>query len=132
MSTTAFTLDDIRAATEEKFGSFDIELPGGELKLRNPLRMSKEERAEFSRLQKALRPAEPKKDDEGQEVEVELTEEQEVAQETEQIDKIRAILTCVAESSTLAKELINVLGDDLGQTATVFRLYSEKVQAGEA
>ena len=44
------TLDDIRSSLEKKYSSFELDLGTGNIDLRNPLRLSKEDRAALSVL----------------------------------------------------------------------------------
>lgn len=113
-----FTLDDIRAAAEAQYGSYDIDLGDEEVRLLNPMRMSKEKRAELGRLQKRL-------DEIGSadEEELESVDEESVMDE---------MLTLVCESPAKAKKLLKALNGDLAMKVTIFNEYGKSTQAGEA
>lgn len=114
-----FTLDDIRAAAERKYGSFDIEIADGEVvRLLNPMRMTKEKRAELARLQKRMEALSS-----ADEADLEDVDEEVVIEE---------MLTTVCESPAKAKKLIRALGDDLAVKIALFNEYGEQTQAGEA
>lgn len=105
-----FTLDDIRKAAEAKYGSTDIELSDGFVtKLVNPLRLSKEKRAELMAIQK---------DDDGE------------GQDQEQMlsDAIRL----VAEKPIQAERLLEEIDGDLTLLAEIFSNYTKSTQVGEA
>lgn len=109
MSTTPFTLDDIRAAAEAKYGDFTIDIGAQSVRLLNPLRLSKAARATLTKGQEAL---------DGEEV--------------DEQQKLEELIINVAETPAKGKALVKALGGDLTQLATVFEKYGEKVQAGEA
>ncbi|MEU6056985.1 phage tail assembly protein [Streptomyces sp. NPDC047097] len=103
-----FTLDDIRAAADARYGSTDIEIdPETTVVLRNPLRLSKEERTELAALQDKL-----DGDDQG--------------------DVLADAIRLVAKSKPAAEKLITQLDGDLALLAQVFESYSKGTQAGEA
>ena len=112
-----FTLDNIREAAEAKYGSTDIEIGETTIRLLNPLRLPKARRDALIAAQKGL---EASKDDDGNEVEV------------DQEGIFHEILSLVAETPAQAKVLLDALGDDLALLASVFEMYSEGTQAGEA
>ncbi|WP_327292443.1 phage tail assembly protein [Streptomyces sp. NBC_01198] len=107
---TAFSLDDIRAAAEAKYGSTDIDL-GGEniVRLLNPLRLAKAARARLVAIQDELG-----EDDADQEA------------------LLSEALVLVAETPGKGKALLKAVGDDLAVLASLFERYSEGTQAGEA
>lgn len=107
---STITLDDIRAAAEARYGSTDIDLGNGLIvRLLNPLRLSKTNRAGLSSLQEKLSA-------DGADQELLLTE----------------ALRMVAETPGKAEILIDAIGGDLAVLAQVFSAYTEGTQAGEA
>lgn len=112
---TTFTLDDIRAAAEAKYGSTDIQIGDTLVRLLNPLRLTKVKRTALVAAQKDL---------EAEEGDEEVEVDQEAA--------FHAILRIVAETEHQAEVLIDAVGDDLAQLASLFSMYSEGTQAGEA
>jgi hypothetical protein len=109
MSNT-FSLDDIRAAAEAKYGSTDFELSDGSwCKLLNPLRLSKANREKLIAQQERL-------NEDDADTEVLLSE----------------TLLLVAADAKYAKQLIKELGGDLAMLATIFEKYNQGAQVGEA
>ena len=105
-----FSLDDIRAAAEAKYGSTDIDLGDGQtLVLVNPLRLPKEKRDALSAIQDTA-------EDDG----------------VDQGDVMRDAIRIVAQSQSMAEKFIGIAGDDLALLATVFATYTEGAQVGEA
>ena len=106
------TLDSIREAAEKKFGSYDIELgEGSEVKLLNPLRLSKENRKKLMSYQ-----------DEAN------SENSDVDQE----DVIEDMLRLIAESPKAADLLIKALDGDLAVQMQIFDDYAKATSLGEA
>lgn len=104
----SFTLDDIRAAAEAKYGSTDITLSDGfEVKLVNPLRLSKERRDKLTSIQ---------------------TEDENVDQEEMLSEAIRL----VAEKPVQAERLLEEVAGDLTILAEIFSNYTKSAQVGEA
>lgn len=116
---SSFTLDDIRAAAETKYGATEIDL-GGDTKVRllNPLRLSKAKRDALVALQK------------------ELDHQEDGAEEgTEHIDQegaFKETIRLVAESQYQAETLLSAVGDDLAVLAEIVERYSRGTQVGEA
>ncbi len=106
---TAFTLDDIRAAADAKYGSTDIDLGDRVVRLLNPLRLSQQDRAKLREVQHQLG-----------------------AEDADQEALLTHALTLVAETPAAAKRLLTALGGDLGLLVEVFGRYAEGTQAGEA
>ncbi|MFD6636770.1 phage tail assembly protein [Micromonospora chalcea] len=104
-----FTLDDIRAAAEAKYGSLEIPLGTTTARLLNPLRLSKKNRDALTSVQTRL-------DEEG----------------ADQEALLREALTVIAEHPAQAKALLKEIGDDLAVMATIFERYAKGTQAGEA
>ncbi|WP_405056964.1 phage tail assembly protein [Kribbella sp. NBC_01505] len=110
MAENTFTLDDIRAAAEKKYGATNIPLGNGRVcKLLNPLRLSKENRAALMAKQDEL-------------------ESEDADQEAILSDSLKL----VAENANDAKALLKELGGDLAMLAIVFEKYNESTQLGEA
>lgn len=109
----SYTLDDIRAAADAKYGSTDIDLGEGRvLVLLNPMRLTKEERAELKAVQ-----------DDVNEDEVD---------EDAQLEGMREIIRVAARRSDLAEVLFAAIGDDVALLASVLEAYNKGTQAGEA
>lgn len=107
-----FTLDDIKAAADKKYGSLIIPLgEDGEAELVNALRLPKEKRKALSKLQDRLG------SDGGEE------EQEEVLAET---------LRTVCRTDSQADKLLAALGDDLAMIVTVFERYVAGTELGEA
>lgn len=106
----SFSLDDIRKAAEAKYGSTDIELPDGKVcSLVNPLRLSKEKRAELVSMQ-------DKMDESG----------------ADQFDILADAIRLVATSKSKAEALIEAADGDLTILVEVFSNYTSSTQVGEA
>lgn len=101
---SALTLDDIRGAAEKKYAAREIDLGGEVVSLRNPLRMTKDER-------KAL-----------QELNLEDFEEA--------VDYFHASFSLVS-SEKEADALREAIGDDAAVYATLFEVYVKDVDLGE-
>lgn len=105
-----FTLDDIRAAAEAKYGSTDIDLgPEGTMVLVNPLRLPKEKRDALEKIQE-------KGEQDG----------------ADQGDVMREALRLVTSTPKQVETFIALAGDDLAMLATVFASYTDGAQVGEA
>lgn len=105
-----FSLDDIRAAAEKKYGSTDIELGDGDvLSLVNPLRLPKEKRTTLTKIQDSA-------NEDG----------------ADQGDVMREAIRIVASDASKAERFLDIAGDDLALLATVFSTYTEGGQMGEA
>lgn len=120
-----FSLDDIRAAADAKYGSLDIPLSekqGDVVRLLNPLRMSEDQRKELQRIQDKLNEAGDKSDSEE-------ASEDAIAEQTALINEM---LLAVAENKQAGQKLIDALNGDLAMTMVVFEKYTEGTQLGEA
>lgn len=106
----SFTLDDIRAAAEARYGSTDIELGDGRhCRLLNPLRLAKERRSELMALQGQLD-----------------------SEDSDQEALLAHAIRLVAEHEHMADELLGHIGGDLTVLAQVFETYGKETQVGEA
>jgi hypothetical protein len=106
-----FSLDDIRAAADAKYGSTDIQLDEKTtVVLRNPLRLSKDERGELAGLQGKL-----VGDD-----------------DLDQGDVLADAIRLVAKDKKAAEKLIEQVAGDLAVLASIFETYTKGTQAGEA
>ena len=102
-----FSLDDIRAAAEKKYGATVIDLDdGASITLLNPLRVSKENREELLALEKE------------EDLDVE--------------DSTKRALELMVKSPGDYKRLITNFGDDLGMLATIMETHTASSQVGEA
>lgn len=100
------TLDSIRAAAEKKYGSRVLDLGDGKsITLKNPLKLSKENREALGKL--------------------------ELDSEGEPLDYFIEAFTLVA-SAEETKDLREVLGDDVTLYMTLFEEYMGSVELGEA
>jgi hypothetical protein len=115
--TNTFTLDDIRAAAERKYGSTNLQLDKGLLRLINPLQLSKEKRAELQATQGRLEAA---------------SDKEAGAEGDDQEDVIRDALRVVADNQYLVENLIEQVGDNLAVLATIFERYTGQQEVGEA
>lgn len=104
-----FSLDDIRAAAEAKYGSTDIETSKGMVKLVNVLRLPKTKRDALMAIQDQL-----SADDADQEAIL--------------ADAIRT----VAETPKQAENLLAEVGADLAVLMEIFQAYTSGTQVGEA
>lgn len=108
----SYTLDDIRAAADAKYGSTDIELDEKTtVHLLNPLRLPKDKRAELMRIQDVL-------DKDGSDV--------------DQEEALTNALRLVADHPKKADALIKAVDGDLAVLASIFETYVKGTQAGEA
>ncbi|MEU9795065.1 phage tail assembly protein [Streptomyces sparsogenes] len=108
----SFTLDDIRAAADAKYGSTDIEVDAKTtVHLLNPLRLPKGKRDQLIKLQDELD-----------------TDKADVDQEQLLSDAIRL----VADHPKKAEALLTAVGGDLAVLAQIFETYGKGTQVGEA
>ncbi|MGW8743553.1 phage tail assembly protein [Streptomyces sp. NPDC055794] len=105
----SFSLDDIRAAAERKYGSTDITFGDEKVRLLNPLRLSKTRREALAKLQDQMG-----KDD------------------VDQADALADAIRTIAESDQAAEKLLTAVDMDLAILAEIFGHYGESTQAGEA
>jgi hypothetical protein len=103
-----FSLDDIRAAAEKKYGDTTIDLGDEQMVLVNPLRLDKEKRKALTSIQE--------RSEEG----------------ADEGDVMREALRLATSTPAAAEKFIDIAGDDLTLLATVFESYTEGVQMGEA
>lgn len=117
---STFTLDDIRAAADAKYGSLDIPVEregfdGGPervvVRLLNPLRLPKEKRDKLAGLQAEL---------ENEDDERDITE------------KLGSAIRVIAQTEAQADALLAKIGHDAAQLAIVFERYTKQESAGEA
>ncbi|MDX3405155.1 phage tail assembly protein [Streptomyces sp. ME02-6977A] len=106
----SFTLDNIRAAADAKYGSTDIEVDEKTtVHLLNPLRLPKEKRDQLVALQ-------DKMDDDG----------------ADQEQVISDALRLVADHPKKAEALLAAVDGDLAVLAQIFETYGKGSQVGEA
>ncbi|MGW8630607.1 phage tail assembly protein [Streptomyces sp. NPDC055793] len=106
-----FTLDNIRAAADAKYGSTDIEVDEKTtVHLLNPLRLPKEKRTKLVALQDAM-------DAEG---------------DVDQEELFSEAIRLVADHPKKAEALLTAVGGDLAVLAQIFETYGKGTQAGEA
>lgn len=123
-----FTLADIQAAADAKFGDCRIALGGDEtVVLRNGLRMPKEERRELTALQKRLDALQSDDDD---------VQASEMRPDEDQADAmtrlVRDILSLVADDKAAATTMLSRIGDNLPTLLQVLTEYGQVAQPGEA
>ena len=106
------TLDDINNAAEKRFGNVEIPLDESTtVVLRNPLRLSEEERDQLTGLQDSANEAEEDQD---------------------QSKYFEEMLLIVGDSKTKVRRLIDSFDGDLTKLVAVVQLYQEYAQMGEA
>ncbi|MFF7800252.1 phage tail assembly protein [Streptomyces olivaceus] len=106
----SFTLDNIRAAADAKYGSTDIEVDEKTtVHLLNPLRLPKEKREKLMNLQDEM-------DKEG----------------SDQEQVISDAIRLVADHPKKAGILLDQIGGDLAVLAQLFETYGKGAQVGEA
>ncbi|MEU5433820.1 phage tail assembly protein [Streptomyces sp. NPDC020719] len=105
----SFSLDDIRAAAEARYGSTDIELGGETVRLLNPLRLTKAKRDKLTTLQDRMG-----EDDADQE------------------QLLSDAISLVAESTAGAEALLSTIDGDLAVLVEIFDRYGRSTQVGEA
>jgi hypothetical protein len=103
-----FTLANIRAAADKKFGHTEID---GVILL-NPLRLSEEKRAEMTALFAELR--------------------SEAEDKRSQQAVLEDVLLTVAKTEASGKKLVKEIGGDLAVLLEVIASYSQETEAGEA
>lgn len=105
-----FTLDDIRAAADKKYGSMKIDLgDDGIVELLNPLRLPKEKRDALGKI--------------GERMEAEDADQEAIFGDA---------LRLAAKVQAPCEALIEQIGGDLGVLAQLFEDYSNGTQVGEA
>lgn len=126
MSTAPFTMDDIVAAADAKFGSTNFEIDGRRITLLNPIRMSSEKRQTLRALQAEINDVQHRADEDHS------SYDPTVDIEVEQVRLLKASIRAVAEDSHQATVLLSALGDDLGLLMSVFDIYNSREKVGEA
>jgi hypothetical protein len=122
----SFSLDDIRAAADKKYGSYDVDLSDGTVvKLRNVLRLSKVERKELAKLESELK-VKPKDADENGDVETEVDEE------VDQQEILEKQLVIVAHNKAAGKALIKEINGDFGLLLHIYTEWGSSTELGEA
>lgn len=104
-----YTLDDIRAAAEAKFGSTDILVGDTTCKLVNALQLPKERRDQLMAIQHELD-----------------------AENADQEAIISNAIRVIAESPHQADVLLGAIGGNLAMMVEVFNRYSSQSEVGEA
>jgi hypothetical protein len=114
-----FTLDDIRAAAEAKYGATEI-TDGAEViaRLVNPLRLSSVKRAALKAAQEGLNAAQ---DREGGEDSTDVV-----------IAHLRDAIRAVAETEAQAARLLSLAGDDAAVLVSIFETYNKHEALPEA
>ncbi|MGP3686244.1 phage tail assembly protein [Streptomyces sp. IBSNAI002] len=105
----SYSLDDIRAATERKYGSTDIQVGDDTVRLLNPLRLPKARRDALMSLQ-----------------------EQMGKEESDQAELLSEAILTIAASEKGAAKLLDEVDGDLAILAEIFGHYGESTQVGEA
>lgn len=105
-----FSLDDIRAAADKKYGHTDIPMgDGSNVRLVNALRLSKDKRAELTSIQDKMN-----------------------AEGADQAEVLAEAIRIVAEDHEQAERLLSALNGDLALLVQTFAFYTEGTEAGEA
>ncbi|MGW3336210.1 phage tail assembly protein [Streptomyces sp. NPDC001009] len=105
----SFSLDDIRAAAERRYGSTDITIGDEVVRLLNPLRLPKAKRDALLALQ-----------------------DQMGNDDADQAELLSDAIRTVAASPEGADHLLTEVGGDLAILAEIFGHYGESTQSGEA
>ncbi|NUK41803.1 hypothetical protein HRW13_13110 [Streptomyces lunaelactis] len=105
----SYSLDDIRAAAERKYGSTEITFGEDVVRLVNPLRLPKARRDALMATQEKLG-----------------------AEDADQAALLADAIRTIAESEKAADKLLDTVGGDLAILAEIFSHYGESTQAGEA
>ncbi|WP_432006305.1 phage tail assembly protein [Streptomyces parvus] len=106
----SFTLDDIRAAADAKYGSTDIKVDEKTtVHLLNPLRLAKEKREKLSTIQDRMD-----------------------ADDADQEALLAEAVVLVADHPKKGEALLKAVNGDLAVLAQIFETYSKGTQAGEA
>lgn len=114
---TQFTLDMIKNAVEEKYGTTDFALTnGGVCKLRNPIRLSDTERDALDDLRKSRSDK----------------EEGDTETSGDQIKFLEDMIRLLAEEDASAEQLFQALDHGLAELNTVLDFWMEAQKAGEA
>lgn len=108
-----FTLDDLRAAAEAKYGNTTIQFGEDEIVLVNALQLPKAKRDELIKEQDRFNP-----EDENEDV--------------DQEEILASILRLVAKDAKKVDALLDVIGDNLAVLMEIFSAYSGGTQLGEA
>ena len=114
-------LKSLQQKTEKKYPALQIEVDddGSVLTLRNILRLPKEDRKAFKKIQDAR--SEREKAVKAAEDAGEVIETEDASAET--IAYFRSALTLVADNESLVEKFLDEVGDDLATLATVFEMY---------
>ena len=123
MSTT-FSLDDIKAAADRKYGSTLIDLGDGQepVELLNALRLPKGQRKKLNAALKELESIRDTSDDEeGAEDDL-----------TAMSDIVGKVVVTVARNTAQGRRLLDACGDDLGLLMSIFESYNSETELGEA
>lgn len=108
------SLNQINQEVDNKYGPFVVEdVPGGEVVLRNPIRLTSNERDQLMKLESELRAAQK-------------------ASDTNAALAAGSELVEIVSVGDGGKRLLKELGDDPSKLMFVLELYSEAVQLGEA
>ena len=110
---SSFTLDDIRAAADKKYGATEIIISDDiTVNLVNPLRLKKKDR-------EALVAVQDKLSGEGDE-------------QTDHLELLSEAIMIVADDKGAAQILLDTVGEDLALIAQIFSTYIDGTSAGEA
>ncbi|QXE37120.1 hypothetical protein KQY30_25780 [Streptomyces sp. GMY02] len=105
----SYSLDEIRAAAEARYGSTDIVLGASTVRLLNPLRLPKQKRDDLTDLQDKLS-----------------------AEDADQEALMSEAIRLVADSGKAADKLLSAVSGDLAVLAEIFDRYGKGTQVGEA
>ena len=110
------SLDQINAEADARFGPFIIEdVPGGDVVLRNVMRISKDARAKIRVLAQTIEGLNPESADD----------------EAKGLASLRDFFAIIAEGDG-GKRLCKEVGDDAGRLMVLMEMYTEATQMGEA
>lgn len=126
-SRNTVTLDFIVEAADKKFANLTIDLPSGPVVLVNAMQLPKAKRDELLGSQKRLSKAK-------EEAEAALESGEDVEEvEADQVEQLQETLRIVVKGGEEnADRLIEALDGNLARLATVFELYTNGTELGEA
>lgn len=106
---STFSLDQIKAAADAKYGSLDVPFGDKTAVFLNPLRLGAKKREAMKGLQADMK-----------------------ADKIEQEEFVDKFLLLAAKDEKVAEQLLDEIGDDLALKVTILEQYGEGTQVGEA
>jgi hypothetical protein len=129
----SLSLEELAERVSEKYAPFDVPMgEAGTVRLRQVLRLPKEQKRQVIEIQQELNGLQTeKKDPETGDV-IELTVDEQLDIEPKQIECFQAIFRIVADDQELVELMLKQIGDDVASLLELFNAYQETTQAGEA